>query len=105
MAALIRIADEIDCAASRNPMILYDINILKDAFQIKENKKLYAIKSMKMTEEAFILYAKEDDPKIIESIENMAEEMQRKLDYCRDVISKRTKFKLSQQKVLLRWKT
>ena len=71
----------------------------------KENKKLYAIKSMKMTEEAFILYVEEDDPKIIESIENMAEEMQRKLDYCRDVISKRTKFKLSQKKVLLRWKT
>lgn len=105
LAAIIRIADEIDCVASRNPMILYDINILKDDFQIKENKKLYAIKSMKMTEEAFILYVEEDDPKIIESIENMAEEMQRKLDYCRDVISKRTKFKLSQKKVLLRWKT
>jgi len=101
LAAIIRIADEIDVVASRNPMILYDISILTDEVEILENKKLYAVKSMKMTEDTFLLLAEEKDDSIINNLQVMVEDMQKKLDYCRGVIERRTDFKLSQKKILL----
>lgn len=101
LAAVIRIADEIDVVASRNPMILYDISILTDEIEIEENKKLFAVKSMKMTEDTFLLLAEEKDESIITELEKMVTDMQEKLDYCRDVVEKRTQFKLSQKRILL----
>ncbi len=101
LAALIRIADEIDCVASRNPMILYDINLLTDDKQIEENKRLYAVRSMRMTEDAFLLLAEENDPQIIADLENMTAAMQEKPDYCRKVVNERTDFRLTQKRILL----
>ena len=98
---MIRMADEIDVVASRNPLVLYDISSLTDAHQIEENKKLYAVKSMKITTEAFLLFAEEKDPAVIRDLEAMTAEIQNKLDYCREVIDKRSGFTLSQKKVLL----
>jgi hypothetical protein len=65
------------------------------------NKKLYAVKSMKMTEDTFLLLAEEKDDSIINNLQEMVEDMQKKLDYCRGVIERRTDFKLSQKKILL----
>jgi Na+-driven multidrug efflux pump/anti-sigma regulatory factor (Ser/Thr protein kinase) len=101
LAALIRITDEIDVVASRNPMILYDISTLTDEEEINHNKRLYAVKSMKMTEETFLLLAEEKDEAIIKDLEDMVVSMQEKLDYCRQVVEKRTPFKLTQKKILL----
>ena len=102
LAALIRIADEIDVAASRNPIILYDIGLLTDVVEIEENKKVQAIRSLKMTKDAFVLYAETDEEKIYRSLKKMVEKMQRTLDVCREVIEKRTPYKLTQHKVILR---
>ena len=103
LAALIRLADEVDVVASRNPMILYDTDSQSTTSeqQMRENKKLYAVKAMKITKEAFVLFAEEDDPAVIESLEAMAAEIQSKLDYCREVIEKRSDLTLTQKKVIL----
>lgn len=104
LAALIRLADEVDVVASRNPILLYDIGVISDLHQIEENKKLLAMKSMKMTKEAFVLYAESSDEDIIRSLRTMTDKMQRTLDICREVIVKRTPYKMSQSKVILRLK-
>ncbi len=39
LSALVRLADEIDVAAPRNPLLLYDIDALTDEIQIVENKR------------------------------------------------------------------
>jgi hypothetical protein len=101
LAALIRITDEIDVVASRNPLILYDISILTNEESIEYNKRLFAVKSMKMTEDTFLLLAEEKDEAIIKDLEDMVASMQEKLDYCRQVVEKRTPFKLTQKKILL----
>ena len=101
LAALIRLADEVDVVASRNPMILYDIEIVKDEFSLLEHRKLDAVKSMEMTESEFILHAESDDEKVLEGLREMVSKMQKTLDLCREVVEIRTPFSLSQNKVIL----
>lgn len=101
LAALIRIDDEIDVAASRNPIILYDIELLTDVKDIEENKKLQAIRSLRMTKEGFVLTAGTDEEAVYASLKKMTEKMQKVLDYCREVIEKRTPYTLTRKKVVL----
>ncbi|MCR5591298.1 MAG: ATP-binding protein [Lachnospiraceae bacterium] len=101
LSAIIRLADEIDVVASRNPLVLYDIGMLTDEREIVENKKLAAVKEMKMTSDEFILTAETGEKDIAESLENMVVKMQKTLDQCSRVISERTKYTLSQKRVKL----
>ena len=55
-----------------------------------------------MTSDAFILNCETEDESIYKELEIMAGKMQKTLDYCRDVVSKKTKFKISQTKVVLK---
>ena len=102
LAALLRLADEVDVVASRNPLILYDIDILTDEVEIVENKKLQAIKSMRMTRNAYVFTYKTYDDNINKELIEMIGKMQKTLDYCRDVAEKRTPFSISQEKITLR---
>ena len=101
LAALVRLADEIDVAASRNPLILYDIDLLTDEVEIHENRKLMAVKSLKMTGSSFILNTDIDDEELLTSLSRMVNKMQKTLDYCRAVVETRTPFSISQSKVIL----
>ncbi|MCR4656358.1 MAG: ATP-binding protein [Lachnospiraceae bacterium] len=102
LSALIRLADEIDVVATRNPIVLYDITTLTDEVQIMENRKLAAIKSMKMTNDAFILSCETDDEAVYQSVVKAVDKMQKTLDYCREVVEQRTPFKIRQKNVILK---
>ena len=101
LAALIRIADEIDVVASRNPLILYDIDTLTDEVEIVENKKLAAVKSMKMTKEAFLLSCETNEEDIYEGLVEMTGKMQKTLEQCSAVVRQRTSFVITQKRVVL----
>ena len=101
LAALIRLTDEIDVAASRNPLILYDIDLLTNEVSIQENRKLMAVEHLEMTRSSFILHTHEDDQEILDALDRAIVKMQETLDLCRDVVEKRTIFRISQKKVLL----
>ncbi len=102
LAALIRISDEIDVVATRNPLVMYDIETLTDEIEIVENRKLESIRSMRMTGNAFILSCKTNDENIFTEVQSMVVKMQKTLDYCRDVTSKRSEFEIRQSKVILK---
>ena len=110
LASLIRLADEIDVTASRNPKLLYDLESLTDEKEIFYNKMNKAVRTMDITPDSFILRL--DDSEITdtgsysasdlrESLIRMAEKMQYTLDYCRHVVGERTPFRISQEKVLI----
>ena len=101
LAALIRLTDEIDVAASRSPLILYDIDLLTNEISIQENRKLMAVESLEMTDSSFILHTREDDQEILDALDRAVVKMQETLDLCRDVVEKRTPFSISQKKVVL----
>ena len=104
LAALLRLADEIDVVATRNPMLLYDLGALTDEVEIFENKKLQAIEELRITKEAFRLYARTDEDEIRAALTKMTEKMQATLDSCQEAISKRTPFHLTQDTIILKFR-
>ena len=101
LAALIRLADEIDVAAARNPKLLYDIECLTDEVQIIENRKLKAVRELMITEDEFILQTDPTDADILSRVREVAAKMQKTLDLCRRVTERRTPFVITQRRVRL----
>ena len=101
LAAMIRLADEIDVAAARNPVLLYDIAALTDETEIVENKKVQAVRRLRVSESAFTLEVSTQEEEILDGIRQIAEKMQKTLDYCRAVVIGRTPYVFTQEKVLL----
>ena len=102
LAALIRLADEIDICSDRNPQLLYDIASLKDPVQILENRKVEAVKKLLISEKAFTIVADDSDPAIWKELEGVAKKMQLTLDMCRAAVLGRTPYVITQVLVELR---
>ena len=102
LSALLRISDEIDVVATRNPLLLYDMGAMTSENEDVENKMLYAITKMKMTKDAFVMNAVTEDEVVLKGLEEMTERMQRALDYCREVIETRSIFTITQKRVILK---
>ena len=101
LSALIRIADEIDVSAARNPTILYDTEGLTNAESIVEWKKHQAVRDLAVTEDAFVLMIQTEDPAVLKSLQRMAEKMQQTLDECKDAVYRRTPYVITQEKIVL----
>lgn len=99
LAALIRLADEIDVAAARNPILLYDIEALTDAVQIIENKKVKAVRRLETSDTAFTLMVDPSEPDIVAQLRRLAVKMQKTLDECRRAVLGRTPYVITQQRV------
>ena len=99
LSALIRLADEIDVAASRNTKLLYDLEDILDPIEIVEHKKAHAVKELVVSEKAFTLKVETDEDHIRSGIIKMADKMQLTLDFCREVVQKRTPYIITQETV------
>ena len=102
LAALIRLADEIDVAAARNPILLYDIETLTDEIEIIENKKVKAVRSLTVTDSEFILTVDCAEEEIMAQLRHMVGKMQKTLDVCRRAVEGRTPFVITQERVVMR---
>ena len=102
LAALIRLADEIDVAADRNPTLLYDITTVTDKHQIIENKMVRAVRRLLVTDLDFTLVVYTEEDEIRAQILKLADKIQSTLDYCRTVVKNRTPYTISQEKVLIK---
>ena len=101
LAALIRLSDEIDVAAERNPILLYDLEALTDEKQIMENKKLKAVRSLQVTEKRFILSVDPVEEDVLQQVKTVAQKMQRTLNDCRAAVCGRTPYVITQEKVCI----
>lgn len=101
LAALIRLSDEIDVAADRNPILLYDIEALTDEKQIMENKKLKAVRSLLVTEKRFILSVDPVGEDVLRQVKIVADKMQQTLNDCRAAVCGRTPYAITQEEVLI----
>lgn len=102
LAALIRLADEIDVTADRSSKLLYDLEAITDEHQLFEHKRHRAVRELIITKDAFTLMIDDSDPIVLGMIRRMADKMQQTLDTCRDAVNGRTPFEITQSKVLLR---
>lgn len=102
LAALVRLADEIDVTASRNSKAIYDLNKIVKEIDLIEFMKHEAVRSLDITDKAFIMGIKSDDPKIIEGLNILAGKMKKTLDYCRSTVNNRTSFTITQEDVIIK---
>lgn len=102
LAALVRLADEIDVTASRNSKAIYDLNKIVKEIDLIEFMKHEAVRSLEITDKAFIMGIKSDDSKIIEGLNILAGKMKKTLDYCRSVVNNRTPFIITQEDVIIK---
>lgn len=100
LSALLRLADEIDVTAARNCLIDYDLNTLND-MDLLEFSKHEAVRDLKVTDEEFIVLVKTDDEELLKALNKMVEKMQRTLELCRHAVNERTKYCITQQRVVL----
>lgn len=100
LSSLIRLADEIDVAAARNPGMLYDIERMVDEHEIDYHKRHKAVRSMTITDDAFILRVDPCEERIERMIDKMIQKMQVALDLCRTATAENSPFTISQEQVV-----
>ena len=99
LAAILRLADEMDVTSARNPEILYDISQIKDDRQIFEHKKHKAVQELEVTREDMILHVDTQEPDVYDGVVQLADKLQRTLDYCVRVVRERTPYEITQRQV------
>ncbi len=102
LAALLRLADEIDVTAARSSKLLYDLEAITDEHQLFEHKRHRAVRDLIISKDAFTLLIDDSDPVTLGMIQRMVEKIQRTLDTCRDAVNGRTPFEITQSRILLR---
>ena len=101
LAALLRLADEIDVTADRSSKLLYDLETMVDEHQFFEHKRHRAVRDLIISRDAFTLLIDDSDPVILDMIERMADKMQKTLDTCREAVNGRTPFEITQRRIVL----
>lgn len=101
LAALIRLADEIDVVAARNPVMLYDVESFSDELDIAYFRRHESVKELIIEEDAFVLHAVHIDPSVDRMVWDMAVKMQETLEYSREATFQRSPFRISQREVRL----
>lgn len=102
LAALIRLADEIDVAADRNSQLLYDIGQIQDTYQIYMNKLQKAVTKLHVDTEGFVMEVCTQDAEIYQGLCEVRLKMQETLDLCRNVVKDRTRYCITQKQVEMR---
>ena len=101
LAALLRLADEIDVTAARSSKLLYDLEAITDEHQLFEHLRHRAVRDLVISKDAFTLLIDDSDPVILEMIRRMAVKIQQTLDTCREAVNGRTPFEITQSRIVL----
>ena len=102
LAALVRLADEVDVAADRNSEIIYDVRIASTEKQAMEFAKHAAIKKVTVKEDAFVLDIDCSDERVYREVIKLFEKTQETLDYCVAVVEQRTPYEITQKEIKIR---
>ena len=99
LAAMVRLADEIDVTSARNPVELYDLESFTDDQEIFEHEKHRAVTDLRITDEAFTMVIDTKDDALFKALTITAEKMQKTLDDCRRAVNGRTPYVITQERV------
>ena len=102
LAALVRLADEIDVTASRNSKAIYDISKVVKEIELIEFMKLEAVHALEIDDKCFTMVVSSDNEKILEGLNILAGKMKKTLDYCRSVVNSKTPYLITQEDVKIR---
>ncbi len=103
LAAIIRIADELDIASDRNPDLIYDTESMegmseKDVFEFSKHEAIHSVEFF----DDFILISADTDKKEIEDgVSECAKTVKETMDYCASVMENRGELRMSCRKIRL----
>lgn len=103
LAALLRIADELDVASDRNPDLLYDTESMegmseKDVFEFAKHKAIHAVD---FAEDTIIISAQTDQEEIQRGIVDATGTIRETLSYCNSVIDARSGVRIACRQIRL----
>ena len=101
LAALIRLADELDIAADRNSTLLYDPMRIRNDISRMEFLKHQSIQAAEILPDCVLVKAESDDPTVCNSIVETVSEAAEVLRYCSRAVAERTSFIIRQQGITL----
>lgn len=102
LAAVLRLADEVDVGVGRNPEILFDTSGLTEKQDIEAFGTHESIPEVDIEGDAVVLYTRPISPEYVPLVEGVAATIQEVMDYCRQVAEKRSDLKILQKRVILR---
>jgi hypothetical protein len=101
LAAILRLADDLDVAVDRVPELLYDITQLTKTKDIIAFGTHHTIRSVEIIEEEIILYVNEDSEEFMGYVLELRDEIDDTLRYCTSVCAQRTPFIIRQQRLVI----
>lgn len=101
LAALIRLADELDVTMERNLQFFYDIDKISNAVSQMEFRKHQAIRRLTTDEKTFTMEVDESDEIVFKETMKLVEKLNLTLKECRDVVEKKTPFKITQEEIIV----
>lgn len=99
LAAIIRLADEIDIAVDRNPELLFDTSNLTKQADIDAFGTHESIRSVEVTSTAIILHVALKEPRFDDLVNDLMAKVSETLAYCADVAAVRADIELTQREV------
>ena len=102
LAALVRLADEIDVTSSRNSKAIYDLDKIVKEIDLIEFMKHEAVKSLEINEKDFVMTVSTSDQKIYDGLAILANKMKKTLDYCRSAVNDITPYEITQKDVVIK---
>ena len=99
LSALVRLADEIDVTAARNPGVIYDLNKITGEINLIEFMKHEAVRGLDIREKEFVMFVSTEDEKILESLYVLTGKMKKTLDQCRNVVKGKKPFVITQEAI------
>lgn len=101
LAALIRLADEVDIAENRSISFLEEDIVLSTERDIMCFAILHAVKKLNIFSDYFELIADNSDEAVFKEVLEQNVKIQKTIDYCVDVVRKRTNHIISQNKIII----
>lgn len=99
LASLIRLADELDIAVDRNLQFLYDVDQIENKISRLEFEMHQAIKRVDFKPDRFVVAVQPKTAEIEQKLKVLFVKLKNTLDYCIDVVEKRTPFKIDQRTI------
>ena len=101
LAAVVRLADEIDVGVDRNSELLFDSSKARAKDSAAAFGTHESIRRVEVRKDALVLYTKPKAPEYRELIRQLADKIRQTLDYCREVASARSDFCITQTDVII----
>ncbi len=99
LAAVIRLADEIDVGVDRNSELLFDSSKARGQSGTEAFGTHESIRKVEVRDDALVLYTKPITPEYRVLIQILADKIRETLDYCREVVCARSDFCIFQTSV------